>query len=69
VLDQMGFALPADTTVNHLVVAVRLGDGADLAPVHAEVDRLLSERRADPGTTAEEPPRTTASARPPPSKS
>ncbi len=62
VLDQMGFVLPDGTTANHLVVAVRLDDDADLAPVRAEVDRLLSERRTETGAAAEQLPRTTASA-------
>ena len=62
VLEGMGFALPARTTADHLVVAVRLGDEGELDPVRAEVDRLLSERRTASGTADEEPPRTTASA-------
>jgi len=63
VLEQMGFEVPGGTSPQHLVVAVRLTDDGDLAPVQAEVDRLLSERRTeDGGPATAEPPRTTASA-------
>jgi FdrA protein len=62
VLEQMGFAVPAETTPQHLVLALRLEDGTDPAAVRAEVDRLLTERRTETGHAVEEPPRTTASA-------
>jgi FdrA protein len=66
VLERMGFVVPAEATVNHLVVAVRLDDaagGAELEPTLAEVDRALTEsRRPGPGPTEEAPPRTTTSA-------
>ena len=67
VLERIGFAIPADATVNHLVVAVRLGDTPDvdqaLDDVRAEVDRALTDsRRAVGGPSAEAPPRTTGSA-------
>jgi FdrA protein len=62
VLEQLGFALPADTTPHHLVVALRLEEDASPEPVLAEVERLLTERRADAGPAAEEAPRTTGSA-------
>ena len=66
VLTRMGFVVPGEATVNHLVVAVRLADapgGAELEPTLAEVDRALTEsRRSDSGPTEEAPPRTTASA-------
>ena len=62
VLERMGFAIPADATVNHLVVAVRLADDDALDDVRAEVDRALTERRAPAGDSQEAAPRTTASA-------
>jgi len=70
VLERMGFAMPDDATVNHLVVAVRLeDDGAlDTVPDHVldnvlvEVDRALSTRRQVAGPSEEAPPRTTTSA-------
>ena len=62
VLDQMGFVLPDGVSANHLVVAVRVVDDVELAPVRAEVDRLLATRRTDTGAATEEAPRTTASA-------
>jgi FdrA protein len=63
VLERMGFAVPADATVNHLVVAVRLADEGDLESVRAEVDRALSDTgpRAS-GPSEDAPPRTTSSA-------
>jgi FdrA protein len=63
VLERMGFAVPGDATVNHLVVAIRLADDGDLDRVRAEVDRALSDsgRRAA-GPSEEAPPRTTISA-------
>ena len=67
VLERIGFAIPVDATVNHLVVAVRLGDTPDvdqaLDDVRAEVDRALTDsRRAVGEPSAEAPPRTTGSA-------
>jgi FdrA protein len=63
VLERMGFAVPGDATVNHLVVAIRLDGNAELEPVRAEVDRALTESRRQVGGPAEEaPPRTTATA-------
>ena len=63
VLERMGFAIPADATVNHLVVAVRLDDAAGLDGVVAEVDRALAESRREVSGPAEEAsPRTTAAA-------
>jgi FdrA protein len=63
VLEGMGFAVPSDATVNHLVVAVRLGDDGLLDDVRAEVDRALSDsRRAVAGPTEEAAPRTTRAA-------
>jgi FdrA protein len=63
VLERMGFAVPADATVNHLVVAVRLGEGGDLDSALAAVDAALAgSRRGDTGTSEVAPPRTTASA-------
>jgi len=63
VLQRMGFAIPADATVNHLVVAVRLDAADGLDAVRAEVGRALTEsRRAVAGPSEEAPPRTTGSA-------
>jgi FdrA protein len=64
VLERMGFAIPDDATVNHLVVAVRLEEGGGaLEGVLTEVDRLLSDsRRPEAGPAQEAPPRTTTSA-------
>ena len=63
VLERMGFALPGDATVNHLVVAVRLDDTGELADVLVEVDQALTDsRRQVSGPSEEAPPRTTASA-------
>jgi FdrA protein len=63
VLERMGFAIPDDATVNHLVVAVRLEDADALDSVLAEVDRTLSDsRRPDSGPSEVAPPRTTTSA-------
>ncbi len=63
VLERMGFAVPGEATVNHLVVAVRLDEDAGPDDVRAEVDRALTEsRRAVSGPAEEEPPRTTRSA-------
>jgi FdrA protein len=64
VLERMGFVVPAEAGVNHLVVAVRLDDaGAELEPTLAELDSALSEsRRAASGPSDDAPPRTTASA-------
>jgi FdrA protein len=63
VLERMGFAVPQEATVNHLVVAVRLEDGGTLDGVVSEVDRALTDSRREVSGPAEEaPPRTTASA-------
>ncbi len=63
VLERMGFDVPGDATVNHLVVAVRLTDDGDLDGVLAEVDRALSgSRRQVAGASEEAPARSTASA-------
>ncbi|MBO0846351.1 MAG: FdrA family protein [Nocardioides sp.] len=63
VLERMGFAVPPEATVNHLVVAVRLEDSGALDGVVTEVDRALTDsRRQGSGPAEEEPPHTTASA-------
>jgi FdrA protein len=63
VLEGMGFAVPDDASVNHLLLAVRLDDGDRLDDVRAEVDRALADsRRAVAGPTEEAAPRTTRSA-------
>jgi FdrA protein len=63
VLERMGFAIPDDATVNHLVVAVRLEDAGALDTVLVEVDHALSDsRRHVSGPSEEAPPRTTTSA-------
>jgi FdrA protein len=63
VLERMGFAIPDDATVNHLVVAVRLDDDGALEGVLTEVDHALSDsRRQVAGPSEEAPSRTTASA-------
>jgi FdrA protein len=63
VLERMGFAVPGDAGVNHLVVAVRLAEADALESVLAEVDRALTDgRRQVAGPSEEAPPRTTASA-------
>jgi FdrA protein len=63
VLQRMGFALPAEATVNHLVVAVRLEDDASLEGARAEVERALADgRRQVRGDHEEAPPRTTSAA-------
>jgi FdrA protein len=63
VLERMGFVIPAEATVNHLVVAVRLADPEALDDIRAEVDRALNERRPSSGGDTEEPaPRTTGAA-------
>jgi FdrA protein len=63
VLERMGFALPAEATVNHLVVAVRLEDDASLEGARAEVERALADgRRQVRGDHEEAPPRTTSAA-------
>jgi len=63
VLERMGFAVPPDAGVNHLVVAIRLDDATALDVVVAEVDRALTGSRRQPdGPTEEAPPRTTSSA-------
>ena len=63
VLERMGFALPQDTGVNHLVIAIRLDDDSALEAAVAEVDRALTDSRKQVGGPTEEaPPRTTAAA-------
>jgi FdrA protein len=70
VLERMGFTVPDDATVNHLVVAIRLEETADpagpadrLDEVRAEVDRAMADsRRQVSGPTEEAPPRTTGAA-------
>ena len=67
VLERMGFTIPADATVNHLVVAVRLDDAPDLDQaldvVSLEVERALTgSHRTVGGPSEEAPPRTTGSA-------
>jgi FdrA protein len=63
VLERMGFAIPPEATVNHLVVAVRLDDPDGLDDIRAEVDRALTERRTpSSGDPLEAPPRTTGAA-------
>lgn len=63
VLERMGFSVPGDATVNHLVVAVRLEEPDGLDAVRDEVDRALTvSRREVAGPSAEAPPRTTGSA-------
>jgi FdrA protein len=63
VLQRMGFTIPGDATVNHLVVAVRLDDAGGLEDVRAEVDRALTDsRRAVAGPSTEAAPRTTGAA-------
>jgi len=63
VLERMGFAIPGDATVNHLVVAVRLAQDGDLEAALVGVDAALTgTRRAAPGSAEEAPPRTTTSA-------
>ncbi len=63
VLERMGFAVPDDAGVNHLVVAVRLAEGDGLDAVLDEVDRALTDsRRQVAGPSEQAPPRTTTSA-------
>ena len=63
VLERMGFVVPDDATVNHLVVAIRLDDDAGLETVRAEVARALTDsRRQVAGPMEETPPRTTTAA-------
>ena len=63
VLERMGFTIPGDATVNHLVVAVRLYDAEGLEGVRGEVDRALTDsRREASGPSAEAAPRTTGAA-------
>ena len=52
VLERMGFAIPGDATVNHLVVAVRLEGDGDLDTVRAAIDRILTESRRAPAATS-----------------
>jgi FdrA protein len=74
VLERMGFAVPDEATVNHLVVAIRLEGGGDgtngaaaakdrIEAVRAEVDRAIADsRRQVSGPTELAPPRTTGAA-------
>jgi FdrA protein len=63
VLERMGFAVPADATVNHLVIAIRLADDGELDSARAEVDLALTDTgRQVAGPSEEAPPRTTISA-------
>jgi FdrA protein len=63
VLERMGFAVPGDATVNHLVMAVRLEADGDLDAALLEVERALTDsRRQVAGSAEEAPPRTTSSA-------
>jgi len=63
VLERMGFVVPDDATVNHLVVAIRLADDGDLEAVRAEVDQALTDsRRQVAGPSELAPPRTTTAA-------
>ncbi len=62
VLERMGFVVPAEATVNHLVVAVRLEAPEALDDIRAEVDRALTERRPSSTDAHEAPPRTTGAA-------
>ncbi|MDO9494523.1 MAG: FdrA family protein, partial [Nocardioides sp.] len=63
VLTQMGFTVPAEATVNDLVVAVRLDAPDNLADVLAGVDRALADStRRPPGSAEVAPHRTTATA-------
>jgi FdrA protein len=63
VLERMGFVVPVEATVNHLVIAVRLDEGGDLKTVRAEVERAMTEsRREVDGPTEQAPPRTTRAA-------
>ena len=61
VLTQMGFEVPAGTTTNDLVVALRLDDDGDLASAFAAVDAALAaSTRRTTGSASVAPPRTTA---------
>jgi FdrA protein len=62
VLAGLGFELPAGTTTNDLVVAIRLADDGDLDQAVAAVDRGLAPTRRDGSTRQDAPRRTTASA-------
>ncbi|MGC4111196.1 MAG: FdrA family protein [Nocardioides sp.] len=63
VLERMGFAIPDEATVNHLVLAVRLQDDGDVDVVRAEVEQALAgSRRQGSDSVTEVPPRTTGSA-------
>jgi FdrA protein len=63
VLERMGFAVPEEATVNHLVVAIRMADDGDLQSIRAEVDHALSDTgRQAAGPWEEAPPRTTVAA-------
>ena len=62
VLERMGFAIPDDATVNHLVVAVRLDDDGRASTTSAPRSTGRSPTAAAPvaGPSEEAPPRTTA---------
>ena len=63
VIERMGFAVPPDATVNHLVIAIRLHDDEARAAATAEVERALTDSRKQVGGPSEEaPPRTTGAA-------
>jgi FdrA protein len=71
VLERMGFVVPEEATVNHMVVAIRLAEGGDaasdaderLGSVRAEVDLALADsRRQVSGPTELAPARTTGAA-------
>jgi FdrA protein len=62
VLERMGFDIPDEATVNHLVLALRLDDDDRLDDVRGEVDRALTERRQSSTDQQEAPARTTAAA-------
>ncbi len=62
VLTGLGFELPAGTSANDLVVAIRLADDGDLDQAVAEVDRGLAPTRSDGSSREAAAHRTTASA-------
>ncbi|MGH3348831.1 MAG: FdrA family protein [Nocardioides sp.] len=62
VLTELGFEVPAGTTPNDLVVAIRLDDDGDLDQALAAVDRGLAPVRSDGSAREAEPRRTTGSA-------
>jgi FdrA protein len=63
VLTGMGFDVPAESTPNDMVVAIRLEDGGSLEAALAGVERALTDSsRRESGPSEEAPPRTTGSA-------